>query len=657
MTPEVRVLIVDDNSATRYALRRRLERHGIVILEAGTGGDGLALIASEQLDALILDVNLPDMSGFDIVRLLRAKPATALLPIIHVSAASIQTGDIITGLEAGADAYLIHPVDADVLLATLRTLLRVRDTENALRESEARFREIFANIAAPIAVIDEQLQVIECNHAFSQLLPTPVSLTSLQAQLAAGQESVLDDLQVRLSKGERWRGNLTIRVDDQLRETEWQVSPYRAPGHSLVFIEDVTEHRQRERQQQIQLADAQTLLAQEVAERARTETQLLQVQKMDALGKLTGGIAHDFNNLLTGIITALELIKKRVEPAGVQGATGSVDKAVSRYADAALQSATNAAALTHRMLAFARQQPLDTRPIAINQHVHSLEDLLRRTIGERITLSLDLTDSAAIAMVDPIQFENAVLNLVINARDALPEGGNIRLSTFAAYSRGDTRLADGDYVVLSVRDDGTGIDHSIIDKVFDPFFTTKAVGKGTGLGLSTIYGFARQSGGDVRIRSLLGHGTEVTLMLPAGLALLPQPSEPVQLENRGNGEHLLVVEDMASVRMFVVEALIDAGYRCTEVESALDALDIVRDDPSIQLLLTDVGLPQMNGRVLADAARALRPELPVLFMTGYAENALDLQTFLAEGMDMVIKPFRMGDLVGRITHLLERDPL
>lgn len=654
MTPEVRVLIVDDNSATRYALRRRLEQHDITILEAGTGGDGLALIACEPLDALILDVNLPDMSGFDIVRLLRAKPATALLPIIHVSAASIQTGDIITGLEAGADAYLIHPVDADVLLATLRTLLRVRDTENALRESEARFREIFANIAAPIAVIDEQLQVIECNHAFSQLLPTPVSLTSLQAQLAAGQESVLDDLQVRLSKGERWRGNLTLKVDEQLRETEWQVSPYRAPGHSLVFIEDVTEHRQRERQQQIQLADAQTLLAQEVAERARTETQLLQVQKMDALGKLTGGIAHDFNNLLTGIITALELIKKRVEPAG---AAASVDKTVSRYADAALQSATNAAALTHRMLAFARQQPLDTRPIAINQHVHSLEDLLRRTIGERITLSLDLTDSAAIAMVDPIQFENAVLNLVINARDALPEGGNIRLSTFAAYSRGDTRLADGDYVVLSVRDDGTGIDHSIIDKVFDPFFTTKAVGKGTGLGLSTIYGFARQSGGDVRIRSLLGHGTEVTLMLPAGLALLPLPSEPVQLENRGKGEHLLIVEDMASVRMFVVEALTDAGYRCTEVDSALDALQALRTDPSIQLLLTDVGLPQMNGRVLADAARDIRPELPVLFMTGYAENALDLQTFLAEGMDLVIKPFRMGDLVSRIAHLLDSDPL
>ena len=653
MMRNVRVLIVDDNAATRYALRRRLERHGIAIQEAGTGGEGLAMIAAQAPDALILDVNLPDMSGFDIVRELRAMPATALLPIVHVSAASIQTGDIITGLEAGADAYLIHPVDPDVLLATLRTLLRVRDTENALRESEARFREIFANIAAPIGVINEQLQVVECNHAFARLLPLGEAPGSLSSRFAEGQQEVIEDLQVRLSHGERWRGNLTLLVDGQPRETEWQLSPYRAPGQSLVFIEDVTEHRQREHQQRLQLADAQTLLAQEVAERARTETQLLQVQKMDALGKLTGGIAHDFNNLLTGIITGLELIKKRVTSSNPQTPVLPAESAVIRYAEAALQSATNAAALTHRMLAFARQQPLDTRPISINEHVHSLEDLLRRTIGERIALSLDLTHTAAIAMVDPIQFESAVLNLVINARDALPSGGNIRLSTFAAYSRGDSSLADGDYVVLSVRDDGTGIDHSILDKVFDPFFTTKAVGKGTGLGLSTIYGFARQSGGDVRIRSLLGHGTEVTLMLPAGTALASQPSEPVQVENRGAGEHILVVEDMASVRLFVVDALADAGYRCTEVDSATDALERLHDDPSIQLLLTDVGLPQMNGRDLVDAARLHRADLPVLFMTGYAENALDLQTFLEDRMDMLVKPFRMGDLLGRIAHLLE----
>jgi PAS domain S-box-containing protein len=644
MMRDTRILIVDDNAATRYALRRRLERHGIRILEAGTGLDGLELIAVEAIDALILDVNLPDMSGFDIVRQLRAAPATALLPIIHVSAASIQSGDIITGLEAGADAYLIHPVDPDVLMATLKTLLRVRDTESALRDSEARFREIFVNIAAPIAVIDDGLQVIECNHAFTQLFHDDLQHICLRERFAAHQDGVIEDLCLRLQSNERWRGNFTLQVDDQVRETEWQVSPYRTPGHSLVFIEDVTEHRRRERQQRKQLATANTLLAEEVAERVRTEAQLLQVQKMDALGKLTGGIAHDFNNLLTGIITGLELIKKRVE--------ASRTDSVLRYADAALSSATSAAALTHRMLAFARQQPLDTRPIDINEHVHSLEDLLRRTIGERITLTLDLTGIAAVAMVDPIQFESAVLNLVINARDALPEGGTIKLSTYAAHSRGDSRLADGDYVVLSVRDDGVGIDHTVIDKVFDPFFTTKPVGKGTGLGLSTIYGLARQSGGDVHIRSLLGHGTEVTLLLPAGQAIEVQDAEPIQLPHRGAGEHVLVVEDMASVRMFVHDVLVDAGYRCTLTEDADHALALLAADATIDIVLSDVGLPQMNGRELADRVRAQFPQLPILFMTGYAQSAMDLQTFLGERMDMVIKPFRIGDLLGRLRALL-----
>ncbi len=644
MMRDTRVLIVDDNAATRYALRRRLERHGIQILEAGTGLDGLELIAVEVLDALILDVNLPDMSGFDIVRQLRAAPATALLPIIHVSAASIQSGDIITGLEAGADAYLIHPVDPDVLMATLKTLLRVRDTESALRDSEARFREIFVNIAAPIAVINEDLQVIECNHAFSQLFQNDLKPDGLRGRFAAHQQAVIDDLCLRLQNNERWRGNFALEVDGQMRETEWQVSPYRTPGHNLVFIEDVTEHRRRERQQRKQLATANTLLAEEVAERVRTEAQLLQVQKMDALGKLTGGIAHDFNNLLTGIITGLELIKKRIE--------ASRTDSVLRYADAALSSATSAAALTHRMLAFARQQPLDTRPIDINEHVHSLEDLLQRTIGERINLTLDLTGIAAIAMIDPIQFESAVLNLVINARDALPEGGTVKLSTYAAHSRGDTRLADGDYVVLSVRDDGVGIDHTVIDKVFDPFFTTKPVGKGTGLGLSTIYGFARQSGGDVHIRSLLGHGTEVTLFLPAGQAVAPQMAELIEQPHRGAGEHVLVVEDMPSVRLFVHDVLVDAGYRCTLTEDADQALTLLAADGSVDIVLTDVGLPKMNGREMADSVREHYPHLPILFMTGYAENALDLQTFLEERMDMVIKPFRIADLLGRLRALL-----
>jgi PAS domain S-box-containing protein len=645
MKREIRLLIVDDNAATRYALRRRMEQHDFVVLEAGTGNEGLALIASEAPDALILDVNLPDMSGFDIVRLLRSEPRTALLPVVHVSAASIQTADIVTGLEAGADAYLVHPVDADVLLATLRTLLRVRDTEYALRESEARFREIFVNISAPIAVMDADLKVHECNHAFAQLIQKSISQHTMHDSLAAGQEEIVQQLRAGLLAGERWRGTLLMSVKGEIRETEWQISPYRTPELSLVFVEDVTEHRQREQSHLRQLDSVNTRLAHEVAERARTEAQLLQVQKMDAIGKLTGGIAHDFNNLLTGIITGIELIKKRTAE--------NRPERVARYADAALASAMSAAALTHRLLAFARQQPLDARPIDVNEHIRSLQDLLSRTIGKRITLTLDLTSKSAVALVDSSQLESAILNLVINARDALPGGGNVRVTTFAAHSKGDPRVADGAYIALSVKDDGIGIDHSVIDKVFDPFFTTKPIGEGTGLGLSTIYGFARQSGGDVLIRSVAGHGTEVTLMIPAAIDVLPAQAEPGIPVQPGAGEHILIVEDTASVRMFVNELLVDNGYRCTQAADVATALDILENDPSVDLLLSDVGLPHMNGRELAERARVWRENLPVLFMTGYAENAVNRQRFLGERMDMVIKPFKLNALLEKVRKMLE----
>ncbi len=645
MKPDSRLLIVDDNAATRYALRRRMERQGFIVQEAGTGTEGLALIAEQIPDALILDVNLPDMSGFDIVRHLRAEARTALLPVVHVSAASIQTGDIVTGLEAGADAYLVHPVDPDVLLATLRTLLRVRDTEAALRDSEDRFHEIFVNVSAPIAVMDGELKVHECNHAFSRLIAQGATDNAVLRCFGDDQAPAIAGLREALVTGERWKGTLSMLVQGDLRETEWQVSPYRVDGLSLVFVEDVTEHRRREQSHQAQLDTVSSQLAHEVAERERTEAQLLQAQKMDAIGKLTGGIAHDFNNLLTGIVTGLELIKKRTED--------NRPEKVLAYADAALTSAKSAASLTHRLLAFARQQPLDTRPTDVNHHVRSLQELLSRTIGKRIGLTLELTSRSVVAMVDGGQLESALLNLVINARDALPGGGNIIISTYEAYSQGNSRLEDGAYIALAVRDDGAGIEHHLLDKVFDPFFTTKPIGEGTGLGLSTIYGFARQSGGDVTIRSVVGHGTEVTLMLPAALDQTVAPAHVAPITELGAGEHVLIVEDTESVRMFVNEILTDAGYRCTQAGDVTTALSILERDASIDLLLTDVGMPMMNGRELAQRMRGWRPDVPVLFMTGYAENALNRQHFLGEGMDMITKPFQLAEFLDKVRTMLD----
>lgn len=644
MTNRDTLLVVDDNAPTRYALRRTLERAGYTVMEAGTGTEGQALLGAHAIDALVLDVNLPDMSGFDIVRDLRASPDTQLLPVVHVSAASIDTSDVIAGLDNGADAYLPHPVDPGVLLATIRTLLRVRDTERALRESEARVREIFTTIAAPMAVVDGELHVQESNEAFARLLDGREALGTLEGWFEPGQHETLEAMRVALGGMQRWRGVLCLRTSGVVRETEWRVTPYR-DGAGMVFVEDVTEQRHRERQQREQIDTATSQLAAEIAVRERTESQLRQAQKMDALGKLTGGIAHDFNNLLTSIITGIDLINRQVEagkPSGVQ-----------RFADAAMGSARRAAALTHRLLAFARQQPLDTKATDVNERVRAMEDMLKRTLGESITLRVNLAYGRMVASVDGNQLDNALLNLVINARDAMSAGGNIEISTRLENVESDSELQPGAYVVLSVVDTGVGIEPLLLEKVFEPFFTTKPIGQGTGLGLSMIYGFARQSRGRVHIASEVGKGTDVTLWLPVDEGEI-EPARPRRsVVEGGHGERILIVEDTDSLRELACAALASAGYECVATGDIDEALRILRGDDGVDLLLTDVGMPQMDGRELARTARAWRPMLPVLFMTGYAENAVNPAQFLAPGMELLLKPFEVDTLLERVRGALD----
>ncbi|MEQ7415385.1 response regulator [Xanthomonas campestris pv. campestris] len=638
-----RILVVDDNAVTRYSVRRVLEHHQFVVEEAGTGGEGLVRLAAEAFAAVVLDVNLPDMSGFDIVRTLRAEPRTALLPVVHVSAASIATGDMITGLDAGADAYLIHPVDPNVLVATLRTLLRARNAEEALRLSEARFREIFEHIGAPIAVVDAQLHTQEANAAFQRLIGSATPCEAINVP-GLDQCATVQALTAALGRRERWSGTLSILRDGAVRETEWRVSPYREPDLGLLFVEDVTEQRLREREQRQELDTATTELAHQIAERQRTEIQLLQAQKMEALGKLTGGIAHDFNNLLTSIISGLDMIQLAVESNRIER--------VPRLAEIATGSAHRAAALTQRMLAFARKQSLDAQPFDVNARVRSLEDMLRRSIGENIALELQLAEAPLVAIADANQLENVVLNLVINARDALQGHGTIRIQSAPHTAYNDPELEDGDYVAVNVIDDGSGIDPAILSQVFEPFFTTKPIGEGTGLGLSMTYGFARQSGGTARITSTLGSGTTVALLLPRGLTVGEALPPPPPNAPRGRSQRILLVDDTDVVRMMVSEVLSDAGYHVIEAENADGALAQLRADAHIDMVVSDVGLPGMNGRDMADVARDLRPGLPILFITGYAENAATRQEFLAEGMALLPKPFSLNDLLNTVSRML-----
>ena len=383
------------------------------------------------------------------------------------------------------------------------------------------------------------------------------------------------------------------------------------------------------------------------AERLKaTEEALLQSQKMEAVGQLTGGIAHDFNNLLTGIVGSLDLLQTRLN----QGRTDNV----ARYIEAAMTSANRAAALTHRLLAFARRQPLIPKSVDANQLVVSLEDLLRRTIGETIDLAIVAPDDLWGTLCDPNQLESALLNLAINARDAMPDGGKLTIST--ANARLDSVTADtpalspGDYICISVTDTGTGMSAEVAARAFDPFFTTKPIGQGTGLGLSMIYGFARQSNGHAMIETRIGQGTSIKLYLPRHHSeiAVDHAAAATAAQHAATGETVLVVEDEPVVRGVILEMLGEQGYRTLEAVDGPAGLRLLRGDARVDLLLTDVGLPGMNGRQLADQAREMRPGLKVLFITGYAESAAIADGFLQPGMEMITKPFDLGNLSRRV---------
>jgi PAS domain S-box-containing protein len=384
----------------------------------------------------------------------------------------------------------------------------------------------------------------------------------------------------------------------------------------------------------------------------QAEDQLRQAQKMEAVGQLTGGLAHDFNNLLHAISGSLERLDKRM-------AQGRLEDA-GRYIGAARSAAARAAALTHRLLAFSRRQTLDPRPADINRLVADMADLVRRTVGPMVSVELATQADLWPTLVDTNQLESTLLNLCINARDAMPEGGVLTVETgnhrLAAAEAAAHDLAPGDYVSLCVRDTGTGMTEDVAARAFDPFFTTKPIGMGTGLGLSMIHGFVRQSGGHAKIDTAPGEGTAVCLYFPRYMGQASDgvaESDGAEPAATADGEAVLVIDDEAPVRRLIAETLDELGYRTLEAENGVTGLDIIRSRTRIDLLITDVGLPGgMNGRQVADAARTLHPDIRVLFITGYAESALVGEGELELGMHVITKPFPMDSLAARVKAVL-----
>lgn len=543
-------------------------------------------------------------------------------------------------------AALALAVIAVGALLTLQAFARMLRSEETLRSREQQLRILLAGVTDyAIYMLDPQGRVTSWNTGAQRIkgYDAPEILGQHFSRFYTEEDRRADlprtVLETAAREGryeaEAWR----VRKDGSRFWANVIIDAIRDPAGNLIgfakVTRDITERHERD------------------SELARMREILAQSQKMDALGQLTGGIAHDINNVLTVIRNAVDGLQRRVR-AG--------ERDVSRYADAIGRGADRATSLARRLLAFARRQALEPKALDANKLVGGLTDMLKRTLPEGIAIETVFAGGLWWTEVDPSQLESALLNLVLNARDAMPDGGKLTIETGNAflddrYAAAYAEVSPGQYVMIAVSDTGGGMSKEVASRAFEPFFTTKGAGQGTGLGLSQVYGFVKQSSGHVNIYSELGSGTTVKVYLPR--LEKPQLSEPVvEVKARPaprSEESILLVEDDEEVREFVTESLGELGYRvfaAADARSALRALDAHRD---IDLLFTDVGLPDgMNGRVLADEARQRRPGIKVLFTTGYAPNAIFHHDRLDSGIALISKPYTQAELAARVRTILDQ---
>jgi len=521
------ILNVDDLESQRYVKTRDLQAAGFAVIEAQTGAEALRLVEQHKPPLVLLDVQLPDISGFEVCAFIKKKWPQVM--VLQTSATFTESEDRISGLNAGADSYLVQPAEPLELAAAINALLRVRRSEDALRSLNA--------------TLDQQVQA---------------------------------------------------------RTTE--------------------------------LEEANRQLRQEVAHRQKAESELLQAQKMEAVGQLTGGLAHDFNNLLTAVVGNLDLIRAR-----------ATDPRIGRLAENAFKAAERGSKLTAQLLAFSRTQKLATEPVDLNRLILDASELLNQSLGASITIKTDLDACAPFVIADYNQLEVSLLNLAINARDAMPDGGTLTITT--ACDAADQRR-----VKLSVTDTGTGMSPDVIARAFDPFFTTKPPGKGTGLGLSQVYGLVRQMGGDVDIKSEVGRGTSVELSLRRAIAGVETSAEDQAAAESGHAERILVVDDDHDVRSLMTSFLSEIGYVVHEADHGNAAL-AMQSTVNPQLMIIDFSMPGTNGAEVVKAARTVQPSLPVLFVSGYADSAA-LEAAMGTA-PFLRKPFRPAELASAVRAALD----
>ena len=549
---------------------------------------------------------------------------------------------------SGGELDVLRTLVAQIAVAIAR--LRADDR---LRESEARFRNMADNAPVMMWVTDPTGFCTYLNAGWYAFTGQTVGEGEGYGWLDAvhpDDRPIAEQAFVTANAA-----RINYRVDFRLRRADgiyrWTIDAAAArfdtDGTYLGYVGSVIDIEERK----VAEAELEARVAAALAEQAVTEEALRQSQKMEAVGQLTGGIAHDFNNMLAVVIGSLDLLGRRI---------GTADARAKRYVNAANDGARRAANLTQRLLAFSRRQPLNPEPLDVNRLVTGMSELIRGSMGTDIQIETVLAGGSWRTLADPNQLENVVLNLAVNARDAMPGGGRLTIETQNAhlddrYAAAHFGVAAGQYVLIAVTDTGEGMTEDVIAKAFDPFFTTKEVGKGTGLGLSQVYGFIKQSGGHVKIYSEPGEGTTVKIYMPRLMGPDPIATDQTKAPEMPLGEYgevILVVEDEAAVRQFSTDALTELGYRVLEADGAAAALRMLEAHPDIALLFTDVVMPEVNGARLAEQARARWPNLKVLFTTGYSRNAVYHNGVLDPGVELIGKPFSIDELAAKVRHVL-----